>query len=264
MHNPYASNPIAESNSCYLKSDESGNTHGSRIKLVRAAGSGNVQPICQHIHDMFRAMVVGSAFPCLMGKTVFNRQNYRFGVYESLTDSSSILGLCHDLYHFVSDQTSILAADYSTFVTCYLNSHIGSEIEFETSLWNLLQQLHDNDVQHFRWDHTTDPDPKSSRFSFSICERAYFLVGMHPHSSRFSRRFPYPVVVFNAHHQFERLRAEGKFQLVQQRIREQDIKLQGSINPSLTNYGDDSEAKQYSGRLVEPDWECPFQNRGGP
>jgi hypothetical protein len=41
-------------------------------------------------------------------------------------------------------------------------------------------------------------------------------------------------------------------------VRERDFKLQGSLNPNLSNFGEQSEARQYSGRAVETDWKCPF------
>jgi FPC/CPF motif-containing protein YcgG len=33
---------------------------------------------------------------------------------------------------------------------------------------------------------------------------------------------------------------------------------QGSINPMLKNFGEGSEASQYSGRAVSDTWACPF------
>ena len=42
-----------------------------------------------------------------------------------------------------------------------------------------------------------------------------------------------------------------------------DVKLAGDINPMLSKYGQASEARQYSGRQVGEDWQCPFQDRRG-
>jgi hypothetical protein len=82
---------------------------------------------------------------------------------------------------------------------------------------------------------------------------------MHPHSSREARRFGWPAMVFNPHEQFERLRADGKWKRMQQTIRERDVQLQGSINPMLSDFGEATEARQYSGRAVEEDWRAPFE-----
>ena len=36
------------------------------------------------------------------------------------------------------------------------------------------------------------------------------------------------------------------------------MQLQGSINPMLSDFGEATEARQYSGRAVEDDWRAPF------
>jgi FPC/CPF motif-containing protein YcgG len=66
-------------------------------------------------------------------------------------------------------------------------------------------------------------------------------------------------MVFNVHSQFENLRNEGLFERMQETIRARDLKLQGSLNPNLSDFGKQSEAKQYSGRAVEKEWKCPFK-----
>jgi hypothetical protein len=38
------------------------------------------------------------------------------------------------------------------------------------------------------------------------------------------------------------------------------MRLQGSINPNLSDFGVHSEARQYSGRAVEDAWKCPFRH----
>ena len=38
--------------------------------------------------------------------------------------------------------------------------------------------------------------------------------------------------------------------------------LQGEINPMVDDHGQSSEARQYSGREVEEDWQAPFVTRG--
>ena len=70
-----------------------------------------------------------------------------------------------------------------------------------------------------------------------------------------------PCLVFNFHEQFEQLKASGKYTVLQDAIRTRDIALQGSINPVLARFGETSEARQYSGRAVEADWQCPFHSK---
>jgi FPC/CPF motif-containing protein YcgG len=64
--------------------------------------------------------------------------------------------------------------------------------------------------------------------------------------------------VFNAHHQFEKLREEGRYARMQEVIRCRERNLQGTLNPNLADFGTSSEARQYSGRPVEEEWRCPF------
>ena len=63
--------------------------------------------------------------------------------------------------------------------------------------------------------------------------------------------------------QFERLREQNQFERLRETVRARDYKLQGSLNPNLSNFGESSEARQYSGRAVEEGWRCPFSARPG-
>ncbi|MBV8602546.1 MAG: YqcI/YcgG family protein, partial [Candidatus Eremiobacteraeota bacterium] len=132
---------------------------------------------------------------------------------------------------------------------------------FERALWHQLQQLNELDRQWFDWDPAVSSDPHDSKFSFSFAGQAFFVVGLHPNSSRQTRRFAWPTLVFNAHEQFKALRAAGLFESLQRQIRTRELRLQGSLNANLADYGDASEARQYSGREVEPLWKCPFRSR---
>jgi hypothetical protein len=122
-----------------------------------------------------------------------------------------------------------------------------------------LQFIHDSDTEP--WDSRVSNNPENSNFSFSIGGRAFYVVGMHPKSSRMARRAPYPTLVFNLHWQFEKLREMGAYHKVRDKIRERDTDLQGSINPVLEDFGESSEARQYSGRKVESAWKCPFHSK---
>ncbi len=91
---------------------------------------------------------------------------------------------------------------------------------------------------------------------------AFFVVGMHPDASRAARRFAWPTLVFNAHEQFEHLREDGRYGGLQRQIRARELRLDGTLNPNLADFGRHSEARQYSGRATEDSWRCPFQHRG--
>ena len=89
------------------------------------------------------------------------------------------------------------------------------------------------------------------------------MVGLHPQASRPARRFPRPAMIFNLHDQFEILRAQGKYETMREKILMRDEALAGSRNPMLARHGEMSEARQYSGRVVEEGWRCPFHYAGG-
>jgi FPC/CPF motif-containing protein YcgG len=102
-------------------------------------------------------------------------------------------------------------------------------------------------------------DPADPAFSFSIAGKAFFVVGLSPQAERWARRFPWPVMVFNPHDQFEELRESGQFPRIRDRIRERDADLEGQTNPNLADYGEHTEARQYSGREVDDSWRCPVR-----
>jgi FPC/CPF motif-containing protein YcgG len=126
-------------------------------------------------------------------------------------------------------------------------------------LWATLQHLHDADTERHALASGVSDDPTNPHFSFSFAATAFFVVGLHAASSRASRRFAWPTLVFNPHDQFERLRADGQYARFQQVIRNAERELQGNVNPMLDDFGRRSEARQYSGRAVGNDWQCPFR-----
>jgi FPC/CPF motif-containing protein YcgG len=88
---------------------------------------------------------------------------------------------------------------------------------------------------------------------------ALFVIGLHPASSRVTRRFAHPTIVLNPHEQFDELRKKGRYESMKKTVRRRDKKLSGSINPMLDDYGSSSEALQYSGRRYDANWKCPLQ-----
>jgi FPC/CPF motif-containing protein YcgG len=228
---------------------------GELIRLLDTS-----QAIFEHVaHGAFRNFVAAEKFPCVGAKSALNRNAYRFGAYESLTDPSSSAGLARDLVAF-SNESDALAGDFSTFVSVFRErDSIESEAGFEAALWGQLQRLHDLDAGIHAWDPAVSSDPSDPHFSFSIAGKAYFVVGLHPLASRSARRFAWPALVFNPHEQFQRLRDSGNFERFRDRIRERDIALDGSLNPNVVDFGTLSETRQYSGRPVEADWQCPFR-----
>ena len=212
------------------------------------------------VHDSFRALVLNPQFSCVGAKSAVQTGSYRIGHYAELGSLGATAGLAHDLTTFIQEQP-LMEGEFSTLVATFTGPVGTDEGEFERLLWNQLQRLHDLDFRQNRWDPTVSDDPNDPHFSFSFAAHGFFVVGLHPASSRFTRRFAWPTLVFNVHSQFEALRASGRFERMQEVIRKRETTLQGDINVNLADFGEASEARQYSGRPVESDWRCPFSVR---
>lgn len=208
-------------------------------------------------HSMFRTLVLNSDYPCVGAKAAFNRGTYRFGLYQELGETESTLHLHADLERYAQER-STMDAPYRTFVACFSGPFFPDETTFENALWHQLQSLHNVDVVKHIWDPSVSSDPSSPDFSFSIGGTAFFIVALHPASSRIARQFMLPTLVFNAHDQFETLRQQGLFERIKNGNRLRDVALQGQINPNLVDFGDASEATQYSGKRHDNNWKCPF------
>ncbi len=214
----------------------------------------------EEIGAAFSAFVADERFPCLAGKGTVRRGDHTLRVYGALGSPRGAAELARDLTAFVSS-TSDSETGMRAFVAVFPDEVVADEHEFEHRLWRELQLLHEHEASGVAWDPAVSDEPGSAHFSFSFAGRALFVVGLHPESSRLSRRFRWPALVFNPRAQFERLRAEGKFERLRTLVRERDMALQGSLNPNLADFGERSEARQYSGRAVEAEWQCPFHRK---
>jgi FPC/CPF motif-containing protein YcgG len=228
-------------------------------QLVRLLETAPVSPFAQISHDAFRSFVLDDEFSCLGAKSAIRRGAYRFGTYGSMDDPAVSEGLIRDLYAFVNERRGF-TGDFTTYVAVFRGAPT-DELAFEGSLWRQLDRLHALDAQFYEWDTAVSSDPESEEFSFSVAGNAFFIVGMQPGASRSARRFAWPVLVFNAHEQFENLKHTGRFKGLQKQIREREVRLDGALNPNLAEFGYHSEARQYSGRAVEAEWKCPFSKR---
>ncbi len=213
----------------------------------------------QEVDRAFRAFVGDPSFPCLAAKGTVRQKRYRVGLYGTLGSSDAAARLAPDLARFAAQPLPV-STGFTTFIAAFPDAPPTTEHEFEQRLWDQLQALHDVDIA-VGWDPAVSADPDDAQFSFSFNGRAFFVVGLHQHSSRSARAFQLPVLAFNPQAQFARLRADGRFDRLRNAIRDREVALQGSLNPNLADFGDKSDARQYSGREVEADWRCPFHSR---
>lgn len=247
----------------WMESDVAGGVNAAHLpgRLTQLGGRGGVWATAtEYVHHRFRATVLDHSFSCLGAKAALRAGAYRFGLYPELASRRATMGLAQGLAVFLAARPR-LRGGFQTFVASFTGPPVEDEAAFEACLWHQLQRLHDVDAPRHAWDPSVSSDPAAPDFSFSYGGTAFFVVGLHPASSRRARRFAWPTLVFNPHDQFTRLRQQGKLRRMQEVIRRREIGLQGSLNPNLSEYGAESEARQYSGRPVEPDWGCPFHTR---
>jgi uncharacterized protein len=209
----------------------------------------------------FNAFVGDAGYPCLAAKGLVIRDQYELHVYDRLGSTRATRALAAGLSAFVRGGQPNDSDPLTAFVAVFAHGPSTSEAEFERRLWIQLQRLHDADDPLSRWDPAVSDDPGDPRFSFSFAGAALFVIGLQPHSARIARRFAWPALVFNPHAQFERLRRDGHFDRLRDRIRARDLALQGGVNPNLADFGERSEARQYSGRDHTAEWRCPFHPR---
>lgn len=212
--------------------------------------------------EQFLDFIDDDDFPCVGAKAALARgemYTHQFGI---LNDPANDEKLLDKLGEFVAMMDSCNEVDNSkvhSFVAIFNGPETTDELQFENLLWSQLYNLHALDVRRGApVASDINSNPESPCFSLSLAGHPFFVIGLHPSASRLARRFNTPVLVFNSHRQFESLRASGRYQKMQKATRKRDIQLQGSINPNLADFGENSEARQYSGRKVGADWKCPF------
>ncbi len=204
----------------------------------------------------FRKFIDAVAFPCVGAKSAMHRGGMRFLTGLDIESAGDDDCIARGLREIGTEQFSGLVS----FVVGFPVSRALSEAAFEQALWARLSCVHAVDRDDFAWDPSVSADPASPRFSMSVGAVGFYVVGLHPGASRMARRFSCPVLVFNPRRQFDRLRRDGHFEMSRAAIMARDVALSGSVNPMLDAHGERSEARQYSGRAVGPDWRCPFQH----
>ena len=221
--------------------------------LEDLAGTQGAESPPEEIADGLEAMVLHPDYPCLGARSVFNRDRATVVVLEELATAASARTLVQALTSFA--QQTDRAAGFASLVAVFRATDVEDEAAFERLLWRQLELLHEADQQP--WDPRVSDDPGNPHFAFSVGGTAFFVVGLHPQSSRIARRTPLPTLVFNLHEQFEELRGSDRFHRMRDTIRRRDTELQGSLNPMVADHGRSSEARQYSGRAVPAAWVAP-------
>jgi FPC/CPF motif-containing protein YcgG len=206
----------------------------------------------------FRNLISAFDFPCVGAKSALGKGQLNTLIARDLRsnwdDKRIYEGISEVVKRYRTEKTL-----FQSFAVIFERPANLTEGEFERYLWKRAESLTNKDIWLGRSpDHRVSMNPDDSHFSLSFEEEAFFVVGMHPNASRPARRFVCPVLVFNLHDQFEQLREMGRYEKMREIIIKRDTAVAGEPNPMLARHGDASEARQYSGRAVNDDWECPF------
>ncbi len=199
-------------------------------------------------------------FPCIGAKAALARRQIKCMVVDHMACPKDDKAILQFLYDFVEDYSRSDKIFHSAAII-FKNPLLINEYIFDKLLWERLQSLADLDQENFASDKRVDADPASANFSFSLKEEAFFIIGLHPGSSRLARQFKYPALAFNPHEQFEKLKETNRYEMMKKVVRKRDILYSGSANPMLEDFGKSSEAGQYSGRNYDGEWQCPLQIR---
>ena len=215
-----------------------------------------------HFERLLQDHVADRLFPCVGAKAALARGTLSVLACNRIDSGWDDLRIHDGLMRFAAAYREEPAL-FRSFAVVFNGPVDLDEATFERALWDRVQSLSDKDVWRGQpYDQRVSHDPDDPHFSLSFGGEAFFVVGIHPNASRPARRFAKPALVFNLHDQFERLRAEGRYEGMREKILVRDEALAGSRNPMLARHGAASEARQYSGRAVDPRWRCPFHSGG--
>ena len=211
------------------------------------------------LSQRFRQLIRDPSFPCVGAKSALSQGRVVTIVAKDIADEGGDARIHAALLGFIAHYR-LKPEVFQSFVVLFEDSGCCDELAFERHLWSRAQALCDRDAKlGHPWDPRVADDAENPHFSLSVAGEAFFIVGLHPRASRPARRFEVPALVFNMHAQFERLRAGERYAKLRAALLKRDESLAGSINPMLARHGEASEARQYSGRIVEADWQCPFR-----
>ena len=198
------------------------------------------------------------AFPCVAAKAAMAKDHIKLLVADNFAcpkDDKLILNFIYDFTHFYRK----CAKGFYSAAVIFKQPEIVNEEMFDELLWKRLAALRSMDALQYPHDSRVAANPDDSNFSFSLMEEAFFIVGLHPTSSRPARRFKYATLVFNPHAQFETMKKDARYEKMKTIVRKRDVSFSGSVNPMLTDFGEASEVYQYSGKNYDSQWQCPLQ-----
>ena len=209
--------------------------------------------------EQYKSFLYRKEYPCVAAKAAVQKQHVRVFVADHMACPKDDRAILDFMYNFVDEYRSSKEFFHSAAVIFKGHTEATSEEGFEAMLFQRLQSLANIGSKEYAYDKRVSSDPASKDFSFSIKEEAFYIIGLHPNSSRAARQFIYPTMVFNPHQQFEDLRKTHRYDKMKSIVRKLDTAYSGSVNPMLQDFGSSPEVFQYSGRKLDHSWQCPLK-----
>ena len=204
----------------------------------------------------FKTLVSQKDYPCVAALRSYHKDDYQVGFYGNFGTCGEWRNLRNDLLFFLQEQKKTKSI-YLSFFAVFKESTL-NEDEFEQAMWKELSYLTSEEDRQTDWAEGAMKDPLNPGFRFSLGGSEFFVVGLHPQSSRKARQFSRPILIFNIFDQFEQLKKLGQYDSMVALNRARDLRFQGSVNPMVETYGEDWESIQFSGKANPKTWKCPF------
>ena len=175
-----------------------------------------------NIAEEFEDFIRSHGFPCVGAKSALSRGTLNIVVCRTITSAWDDVRMHRELLDWAyayQDNPGL----FRSLAFVFEEDEGLDEQEFEAAMWERIQSLSDKDAWLEQpYDKRVSPDPEDPHFSLSFGGEAFFVVGMHPRASRPARRFDRPVLVFNLHDQFEKLRAQNRYERIRETILQRD------------------------------------------
>ncbi len=129
----------------------------------------------------FDKFIIENDHPCVMAKTIFSSKKYMLRSYSNFGSYLSARKILNDIRYYLN-ALEVMGDGYYSFIAVFDDDIKLNELQYEVLLWEQLKKNHTIDDSN--WDSEVSSDPKDHAFSFSILGQAFYIVGMHPNSSR--------------------------------------------------------------------------------
>ena len=212
------------------------------------------------VHTDIAALVGQKFYPCVAAVQSVAKKDYVVHEAREFGTGVDRDGIRKAICDYLRSWMKTRSTTYTLWLT-YPNDQVTTEDEFEQRMWSQLSNFTSLEEREQDWAPGWSQDPKDPNFTLCIGGQAFFVVGLHPLSSRPARRFPYPAIVLNAFEQFEDLTRQGAYEAMVEKNRQREIRFSGDLNPMVEEHGDKWESIQFSGKTNSSDWKCPFHFR---